>query len=366
MATIMAGGIPERIPYSLFVPNKFYDWIREKSGEEPGQRWHLDNWERWVSPKSLGKPPWDQPWGDPPDNPKEEKLLWQRFQHYLPDIDVPGRRVTEYGTMTIPSSLYHLRKLIYPMEKMESVKELEDYPFPDITEEWRWEGVEEKVQEYLSQGYWVRGGVGSIFETAWLCRGQERFFLDLYDNPDFVSFLLDKITVDREFIGKRLAQMEVDSLSLGDDMGVQNGLIMSLPMLRQWILSRWDKVISAARAIKPDVCVDFHTDGRMQEAIPALMAIGVTAINPVQPECDDPEYLKKTFGKKLVLKGTMSARNLTFGTPETIRAEVKVRMETGKRWGGLVLQNNNTPDRNTPYENFSAFLDAAEEYGRIV
>ena len=105
--------------------------------------------------------------------------------------------------------------------------------------------------------------------------------------------------------------------------------------------------------------------GEVPERIPDMMAIGVTAINPVQPECDDPELLKQTFGRKLVLKGTLSSRTLTFGTPSDIRAEIEVRMDTGKRWGGLMLTPNNAPDVNTPLDNFRAFLDAAEEHGRI-
>ena len=367
MAVTMAGGVPDRIPYSLSVPPEFCGWARERTGQEPAERWHLDNGDRSVGPRDLGLPPWDSPWetDQPATDPQVEDLLWERFRRYLPDVDVPGRRVTEYGCMTVPGSMYHLRRHCFPMAQMESLAEVEDYPFPDVTEEWRWEGVEKEARRLLSDGYWVLGVVGSIFETAWFCRGQERLLLDFYENPEFAAFLLDKITEEREYQARRLAAMGVDSLACGDDMGIQGGLVMSLPMLRTWILSRWERVIAAAKQVKPDLCVDFHTDGRMEEAIPDLMAIGVTAVNPVQPECDDPEHLKRTFGRKLILKGTMSANGLTFGPSERIRAEVKTRMEMGKRWGGLVLHNNNAPDPNTPWENFLAFLEAAQEYGRL-
>jgi len=43
-------------------------------------------------------------------------------------------------------------------------------------------------------------------------------------------------------------------------MGHQHQLFMRPEMLRTWILSRWERVIAAARAIKPDIKVDFHTD----------------------------------------------------------------------------------------------------------
>jgi len=109
----------------------------------------------------------------------------------------------------------------------------------------------------------------------------------------------------------------------------------------------------------------FHTDGRSEEMLPDLMALGVMAINPVQPECDDPEHLKRQFGSRLVLKGTRSSRALTFGTPEEVRAEIRVRMDTAKRWGGVMITPNNCPDVNTSYENFQAFFEACEEYGQV-
>jgi uroporphyrinogen decarboxylase len=175
--------------------------------------------------------------------------------------------------------------------------------------------------------------------------------------------LLDRVAADLEYKAVRLARAGVDCLGCGDDMGHERQLFMRPERLRHWILSRWERIIGAARAVKPDLKVDFHTDGRSEEMIPDLMAIGVTAINPVQPECDDPEHLKRTFGRRLVLKGTVSSAVLTFGSPAQVRAEVSERMATARRWGGMVITPNNVPDVNTPHPNFRAFLDACEEYG---
>jgi len=363
LATVMFGGAGERVPYALQVPPDFYDWAREQTGQNPTQRWHLDNGERLVGPRMFGKPLWDRPWGEPLEDPEVEQVLWERFRRYLPKIDNPTRRVTEYGCMTVRGSMYHLRRHYYPMAKMTSVRELADYPFPDWTEEWHWEGVEETVRDCLARGYWVSGSVGSIFETAWSCRGQQQFFLDFYENPKFAGFLLERTMADCEYKARRLAAMGVDSLEVGDDMGTQHGLFMSRAMLREWILSRWERVLGAARAMKPDIRVVFHTDGKIEEIIPDLIAIGATTVGPIQPELDDPEELKRIYGPRLVLKGTLSAKTLTFGSPEEVQAEVKTRVETGKRWGGLFLSSNNTPDYNTPWENMLTFLDAAEEYG---
>ena len=189
--------------------------------------------------------------------------------------------------------------------------------------------------------------------------------MDTYINPEFAAHLLDRMTQYLEYKSVRLAKMGVDVLSGGDDMGHQQQLFMRPDLLRKWLLSRWERIIGSAKAVKPDIKVDFHTDGRSEEMIPDLIAIGVTAINPVQSECDDPEYLKQKFGRKLVLIGTLSSHVLTFGSPSEVKAEIKTRMDTAKRWGGMIITPNNCPDVTTPYENFRAFLDACEEYGRI-
>jgi len=364
MITVYEGGVPDRIPYYIMLPSWARKRLEKELGEKPEKIFHLDWGVRSVLPRSLGKPPWDQPWDDPPDNPEHEKVLWQRYRDYLPDIDDPTRRVAEDGIMTTAGSLYHLRRMYHPLEKAKDPKALDDYPFADYTEEWRWEGIEEEVKKYKKEGFFVGGGVGSIYENTWFVRGQEQLLIDLYENPAFAEKLLDVITERRRYIAVRLAKMGVDSISLGDDMGTQRGLFMALPMLKKWILSRWQRVISAAQKVKPGLYVDFHSDGKNEEAIPEMMRIGVTAINPVQPECDDPEHLKRKFGKKLVLVGTLSSRTYTFGAPEEVKAEIRIRMETGKRWGGLILSHNNSPDINTPYENMRAFLEAAEEYGK--
>jgi len=365
MATVMDGGLPPRIPYYVNrMPKAFYERIEREAGRPLSELYHLDWGERGVSPRTLGKPPWDQPWDNPPDNEQEENALLERFSRYLPKERPPGLRVSEYGSITMPGSLYHLRRMIFPLENAQSPEEVDRFPWPDVRADWRWQGVEAQAKDYREKGYWVAGGVGSLFEACWYIRGQQQLLIDTYENPQFAARLLDRMTEDLRYKAVRLARAGVDSLSCGDDMGHQRQLFMRPQKLREWILSRWERVISAARAIRPDIKVDFHTDGRCEEMVPDLMAIGVTAINPVQPECDDPEHLKRTFGRKLVLKGTLSSRVLTFGTPADVRAEVRARMETAKRWGGMVITPNNCPDVNTPYENFKAFLDACEEYGQ--
>ena len=95
-----------------------------------------------------------------------------------------------------------------------------------------------------------------------------------------------------------------------------------------------------------------------------LMDIGVNAINPKQPDCMDAAAIKREFGDKLAMWGTVgSSRLWDWGTPDQIRAEVQRRFqELGP--AGLLLAPAYDIDY-APFENIVAFVEAVEEFGRI-
>jgi uroporphyrinogen-III decarboxylase len=95
-----------------------------------------------------------------------------------------------------------------------------------------------------------------------------------------------------------------------------------------------------------------------------LVEIGFDIINPVQPECMDLPELKRRYGAKLTLHGTISAqRTLPFGTPQDVRAEVLERIETCGYNGGLVLAPNNNVQQDVPMENLLALYQTVKEVG---
>ena len=136
-------------------------------------------------------------------------------------------------------------------------------------------------------------------------------------------------------------------------------------MLGRWILPAYEKVISAAKAIKPKLKFIIHTDGENHKFLADLMAIGVDGITPVQPELDDPRMLKERFGRRLILWGTVSTYGMSFGSPSDVEREVEMRMDVGKEFGGLIVGPNNVIDVNTPFENLVRYHESAEKYGRL-
>ncbi|GAG18419.1 unnamed protein product, partial [marine sediment metagenome] len=95
--------------------------------------------------------------------------------------------------------------------------------------------------------------------------------------------------------------------------------------------------------------------------LPYLIEWGFTIINPIQPECMDPEEIKQKYGKQITLHGTMSIVNiLRLGTVEEVRQATEERIRRCGYDGGLILGPTNMTQWDTPTENLLAMYDTAK------
>jgi len=286
------------------------------------------------------------------------------YSRYLPDNLPSGTTTDEWGLTEKPGSLYHFTEYVYPMVGLREVDELDDWPFPDFTPDYRSAGIAAEVSNWQQKGYFVTGGVGHIFETTWYMRSMEQLFLDMRFNQPFAERLLDEVTERRLYMACRYAEAGVDAIGTGDDVATQQGMMMSPEMWRKWLKPRWAHVIAAAKSVKPDVIVTYHSDGNVLAIIPELAEIGFDVLNPVQPECLDLVAVKRTFGDRLAFWGGMGIQTtMPFGTPAEVRDEVKRLIDILGAGGGYLISPTHVLEPEVSWENIRAFFDAVEEYG---
>jgi uroporphyrinogen decarboxylase len=140
--------------------------------------------------------------------------------------------------------------------------------------------------------YWIAGvTVTTIFETAWALRGYEQLLMDFVQQPDLADQILDIPYQYHLTAAKKLTEMGVDMIWIGDDVGMQTGMLLSPKVWRKFFKPRMANFIASLKAINPDVKVAYHTDGKVVAIIPDLIEIGLDVLNPVQPACMDPAEL---------------------------------------------------------------------------
>ncbi len=79
----------------------------------------------------------------------------------------------------------------------------------------------------------------------------------------------------------------------------------------------------------------------------------------------DPARVKRDFGDRLTLWGTVDIQEvLPYGSPEDVAAEVRLRVRTAGRGGGLILAPAHNIQADVPIENILAFYHSAKEHGQ--
>jgi uroporphyrinogen decarboxylase len=246
-----------------------------------------------------------------------------------------------------------------------TVAEIEAYPMPDFLERYRWEHLRDEVKDLHQRQLAVMGAMSmTLFEVAWGVRGFENFLIDMKVNEGMTRALLDKITEMRCAMARIFVDTGVDVLRLGDDVGIERGMMISRATWAKWLKPRLAKVIAAAKEVNHNVLVFYHSDGDCRAVIPELIEVGVEILNPVQPECMDPAEIKRLYGDRLAFWGTIGTQTtMPFGSPDDVRREVITRIKTVGKGGGLLLGPSHLLQDDVPWENVLAFFEAVRKYG---
>jgi uroporphyrinogen decarboxylase len=285
---------------------------------------------------------------------------------YLPPIPKDGRLMVKGDGYLVGDD--DLEVYLFPLRDMTSVDELHRYPWWEVERKAAasrsWQELARGVSELAARDLFVMGWVGNPFESAWKMRGFERFLLDMQEAPEFAAALLDLCTEACCANAEYVARAGADLLFLYDDIAMDSGLFFSPEVFRAWLLPRYRRILEAGRAVKPGMLAFMHTDGNATDMLPLIIEAGFDVLNPVQPECMDPAATKRRFGDRLSFWGTVGVQStMPFGTPAEVRREVRTRIETVGKGGGLVLSPAQTLYSDVPWENVVAFFQAAEEYG---
>jgi len=262
---------------------------------------------------------------------------------------------------------------LHPMQAAQSLKDIENYPWPDMDDPYRVAHVRQRAQQLAQENRYAIMATPWLlfpFERAIALQGMEHFFPNLVANRDFALALLHKIAeLCKKLMGHFLRELgeAVDIIKVGDDLGMQDGLLISPKMYREVLKPIHADYIAFIKQ-HTNAKVFFHTDGDVFDLIDDLVEIGVDILNPIQTSAgrmSNLGELKRRYGKNLCFCGAIDTyRVLPYGTPEQVRQEVRRVIELLAPGGGYLLASVHTILDEVPPENILAMVDAAEEFGK--
>ncbi|MBW8003018.1 MAG: hypothetical protein FVQ80_13535 [Planctomycetes bacterium] len=256
----------------------------------------------------------------------------------------------------------------HPLADIQTIKEIENYPWPRADKMFDLKGLEEKARElYYRTDYAVVARnplTAGFIDRACQLMGTENFLISLISRPKIVKCILEHIfqiyssvySFFLEEVGEYIQMVET-----ADDIGTQDSLLLSPEHYREFIKPLEKKFYQFIHEKAPNAAVFRHTDGSVFSLIPDFIELGINVLNPVQTSSHgmDGERLKNFFGDEITFHGAIESLNEPL---YKIEQEVKEKMAIFKNRGGYIFAPCNHIINTRP-ENIIGLFEAAERYG---
>ncbi len=251
---------------------------------------------------------------------------------------------------------------VNPLERATGLADLERFEFPRLGGPRVLDDLARQVEDLHRKGLAAGGNTphlgGEMFEAAWRLRGLDNFLVDLVQRKDMAAYLLDRLAELARYNAATLAHAGIDVLSLDDDVGMPVTMMISPATWREFLKPRLAGIIEAARAVKPDLRVIYHSDGYFEPILDDLIEIGIAGINPLQPEHMDAARIRRRYGPRLAFWGTVGRQTtFAFASPEGIREEVQTRVRELGPAGLVLCPAYDIDEPDISWANIRAFLD---------
>jgi uroporphyrinogen decarboxylase len=359
---------PDRVPLSMTITVDAYNQLKQYMGIDIQDHPKIGRWTdvliHPVVAEKFGLDCLRVDMGSPRKRPKSTD----------PDIFIDEWHV-EWAIVRRPDGGYYYEMRKHPLADAR-LQDLDDFPWPDPDDDGLTDGVEARFRElhdHTDFAIMTKIG-GAVFELATYMVGMQRWYTVLAEDPQFADALMARIAaiqaaIDRK--GLRCVGQYIDILRLsGEDMGTQQGPLISLPMFRRLVRPHlqtvWDVAKSELVARNPRAKIMLHSCGAVRPFLNDWADMGLDALDPIQPRARgmDTAVVKREAGDRLSFHGGIDIQQvLPFGTTEEVRQEVRQRIRDLAPGGGYIVAPAHNVQGDVPPQNLIAMRDAVEEFG---
>ena len=334
--TVLAGGIPDRVPVDLhnFLMTAhasgmpFPDFLRDGAAMA---EWQI--------------------------------RLWREFGHDLLILESGTTTLAEAcgcGVEYLPGSA---PVLVRPV--LDSLDDLDRLSIPDFASAFPLNQnlVATRIvsREIGEQAYLLSRADQGPFSLASMLLGLEKFLLALSDPKEhpklhaLLAFALE--TVYRYAVAQ--AEQGARMTSIGESLSGPD--VTSPRMYREF---EWGYACRLVERLKQkSIPLAYHICGNATRIVGDMVATG-SAVLELDYKCDLPKIKEAARGKTTILGVIDPSSVLALGTPELVAAKVQEELSILAEGGGLILGPGCALPPATPFENVHALVEAAHRYGR--
>lgn len=247
------------------------------------------------------------------------------------------------------------------LNPLAEVTALGNYRWPDPDDERICRQIYEMASEPHGADRFVAGSHrDTLWEKAYLLVGMENLMVYFHTEPGFAREVLHRIMDFQLDIARHYLQLGVELVFLSDDLGTQQGPLLSPWIVDEFLLPEYERLFRLYRERK--VLIEFHSCGKIEWMLERWMALGVDILDPLQATANDLDRVRAATQGRMALRGGVSSATIMEGPPERIRAEVRERIRQLGREGGYFCD----PDQGLPYpqQHLDALHEAIDRFGR--
>ncbi len=220
------------------------------------------------------------------------------------------------------------------------------------------------LAKILPEGMKLIDGQGHLFTGVCHLMGFETFALAVYEQPDLVEALFDKVGSLVYTHCDNLSSIDaVGVLRFNDDLCYKKGPLVSPEVYRKYLFPWMRKIINLCHIRGKPIL--FHTDGNNAKLLDDYLDMGVDALNPIDPTGMDIRATRAKVGTRICLTGNINQTYpLGLGTPEEVELEALQLLRDVAQEGAYCMGSGHSVQGYVPLQNFNAMVDTVFKWGK--
>ena len=220
----------------------------------------------------------------------------------------------------------------------------------------------ERSAKLIPDGMKMAVGTSGVLENVQWLMGYEAMAFAVYDDPDLIAAMFEKVGSILLSAYENAAQMDkVGMMAMGDDMGFKGGTLFAPDFMRKYVFPWQKKCVDVAH--KSGHFFVLHSCGNLDDIMDDLIDyVGIDAKHSFEDVITPVEEAHKKYHKRVGIVGGLDVDLLCRGTEEEVRKRTREILEACAPQGRYAMGSGNSVTNYMNLNNYLAMHDETRKF----